>query len=208
MARLGPETTAELLPPDPPAKLAAMQGPLLEGIPLQVVRTLEQAIGPVRFDNEPGSNNWVVDGTLSATGKPILANDPHRPVTLPSLRYLAHLVAPGWNVIGSGEPALPGIAVGHNERIAFGFTIVGTDQEDIFVEKINPSNPNLYEYRGDWRPMRVEKEKVAVKGRAEPVEVELKFTEHGPVIYEEPADRKSTRLNSSHIQKSRMPSSA
>ena len=68
---------------------------------------------------------------MTATGRPILANDPHRPVQLPSLRKTVHLVGPGWDAIGSGEPALPGIAIGHNENIAFGFTIVGMDQQDL-----------------------------------------------------------------------------
>ncbi|MBI3696149.1 MAG: penicillin acylase family protein, partial [Acidobacteria bacterium] len=187
ISRLGPEKTAELLPPDPLTKLPDMREPLLAGIDGRVVKTLQEAIGPVRFETEPGSNNWVIDGTLSATGKPILANDPHRPVVLPSLRYLAHLVGPGWNVIGAGEPALPGIAVGHNERIAFGFTIVGTDQQDIYVEKTDPANPNRYQYKGEWREMKVEHEKIRVRDKSEPVEVELKHTHHGPVIYEEPA---------------------
>ena len=75
-----------------------------------------------------GSNNWVVDGSLSASGKPLLAGDPHRGMTIPSLRYITHLNAPGWNVIGGGEPALPGVAIGHNERIAWAFTIIGADQ--------------------------------------------------------------------------------
>src|SRR5712692_1943175 len=186
ISRIGPEQTAKLLPPDPPTKRPEMAGALMQNIDVGVVRTLEQAIGPVRFDTEPGSNNWVVDGTLSATGKPLLANDPHRPVVLPSLRYLTHLVAPGWNVIGAGEPALPGVAAGHYERVAFGFTIVGIDQEDIYVEKTDPANPNRYQYRGEWRDMKLEREKIRVKGKSEPVEVELKFTVHGPVIHEEP----------------------
>lgn len=186
ISRLGPENTAALLPPDPLTKLPDVQHPLLQNIDRSVVRTLERAIGPVGFDTQPGSNNWVVDGTLSTTGKPLLANDPHRPVVLPSLRYLTHLVGPGWNVIGAGEPALPGVALGHNERVAFGFTIVGIDQQDIYVEKTDPNNPNRYQYRGEWRAMQVEREKIRVKGKSEPVEVELKFTVHGPVIHEEP----------------------
>jgi len=194
ISKVGPELAAALEPPDPPVKVAALTDPLMEGIDENVTRALREAIGPVRFDSEQGSNNWVVDGTLSATGKPILANDPHRPVILPSLRYMAHLVAPGWNVIGSGEPALPGIAVGHNERIAFGFTIVGIDQQDIYVERTNPSNPNLYRWRGDWRSMEVRHEKIAVKGRNEPVDVVLKFTVHGPVIYEEPGKSRAFAL--------------
>src|SRR5207253_8445825 len=70
---------------------------------------------------------------ISFSGKPLLASDPHRAITVPSLRYVVHLNAPGWNVIGAGEPALPGIALGHNERIAWGITIICTDQADIFV---------------------------------------------------------------------------
>jgi len=178
VTRLGPESAARFWPPDPLTKLEARPGFPLDGIDSSVVRSLTAASGPVRFDTEPGSNNWVVDGTLSATGKPILANDPHRAVRVPSLRYLTHLVGPGWNVIGSGEPALPGVALGHNERVAFGFTIVGIDQQDIYVDKLDA-------------PMRVEREKIRVKGRAEPVEVELKFTARGPVIHEDAVRRRA-----------------
>ena len=76
---------------------------------------------------------------MSATGRPMLANDPHRPIQLPSLRKTVHLVGPGWNAIGAGEPALPGIALGHNESIAWGFTTVGIDQQDLYVEKLDPA---------------------------------------------------------------------
>jgi acyl-homoserine lactone acylase PvdQ len=80
----------------------------------------------------PGSNNWVIGGKYTASGKPLVSNDPHRHVTNPSLRYIFHLVAPGWNVIGSQEPPFVGVALGHNERIAWGLTITGTDQTDTF----------------------------------------------------------------------------
>src|SRR6185295_7847589 len=135
-----------------------------------------------------GSNNWVVSGALSSTGKPILANDPHRPILLPSLRYLVHLVGPGWNVIGAGEPTLPGVAAGHNERVGFGFTIVGIDQQDLYVEETNPADPTQYRYKDKWEKMTTEREIIAVKhtpGLVE-TEVELRFTRHGPVIYEDP----------------------
>ncbi len=192
VARLGPEKAADLLPPDPLTKHEASPAFPLEGIDQRVTKSLQAAIGPVRYETEPGSNNWVVDGTLSATGKPLLANDPHRPVVLPSLRYLVHLVGPGWNAIGSGEPALPGIALGHNERVGFGFTVVGIDQQDLYVEKTD--GQNRYQVKGDWREMRVEKEKIRVKGKTEPVEVELKFTDHGPVIYEDPGRQRAYAL--------------
>jgi penicillin amidase len=121
---------------------------------------------------------------MSLTGKPLLANDPHRPIQMPSLRKTVHLVAPGLNVIGAGEPALPGIALGHNELVGFGFTIVGTDQQDLYVEELNPANPLEYRYKGAWRKMEVERDSIAVKGAAARV-VELKYTVHGPVIFED-----------------------
>ena len=113
---------------------------------------------------EPGSNNWVVSGRLSATGKPVVANDPHRTVTNPSLRYIVHLVAPGWNVIGAGEPPFVGVAIGHNEQLAWGLTIVGTDQEDLYVEEVNPANPSETRFRGAWEPMRIVREQIVGEG--------------------------------------------
>jgi penicillin amidase len=110
-----------------------------------------------------------------------MASDPHRTIALPSLRYLVHLNAPGWNVIGSGEPGLPGVAIGHNERVAWGFTIVGTDQADVYVEETNPADPAEYRVGDRWEKMKVVREKVAVRG----AELELRFTRHGPVIHED-----------------------
>src|SRR4029079_2940144 len=109
------------------------------------------------------------------------------PIQNPSLRKTVHLVAPGWNAFGAGEPALPGIALGHNERVAFGFTIVGIDQGDLYVEKINPSSPGEYLYKGAWRKFQVVRDTVIVKGRPEPETLELRYTVHGPVIHEDAA---------------------
>jgi penicillin amidase len=178
---------AELFPPDPPVALKLPDGLALDDISediLAVVRSAVRAAGGDGETETTGSNNWVVDGTRTVTGKPLLANDPHRPILIPSLRKTVHLVAPGWNVIGAGEPALPGIALGHNERIGFGFTIVGIDQQDLYVERTNPSDFNQYRSEGAWRPMRVERETIAVKGAAS-AEVELRFTRHGPVLWED-----------------------
>jgi penicillin amidase len=144
---------------------------------------------------EPGSNNWVVSGRLSSTGKPVVANDPHRTVGNPSLRYIVHLVAPGWNVIGAGEPPFVGVAIGHNERVAWGLTIVGTDQEDVYVEEVNPANPMEVRFRGAWEPMRVVREEIPVKGQA-PVAIEIKFTRHGPVFFEDLAKQRVYALRS------------
>jgi penicillin amidase len=148
---------------------------------------------------EPGSNNWVVSGRLSSTGKPVVANDPHREVTNPSLRYIVHLVAPGWNVIGAGEPPFVGVAIGHNERLAWGLTIVGTDQEDVYVEEVNPANPNEVRFRGAWEPIRVVSEQIAVRGqRAETVE--LRFTRHGPVFHQDAARHRAYALRTALLE--------
>lgn len=135
-----------------------------------------------------GSNNWVIAASRTATGRPILANDPHREHSVPSLRYIVGLNAPGISVIGAGEPALPGISIGHNDTIAFGLTIFNVDQEDLYVYELNPDNPNQYRYRTGWEDMRVVHEKEAVKGEADR-DLELKFTRHGPVIFVD-ADKK------------------
>ena len=144
---------------------------------------------------ERGSNNWVVSGKLSSTGKPVVANDPHREVTLPSLRYIFHLQAPGWNVIGASEPPFIGVAIGHNERVAWGLTIVGTDQHDVYVEEVNPANPNEVKFQGKWEPLRVVREEIRVKGAAAQT-VELKFSRHGPVFHEDRAHHRAYALRS------------
>ena len=127
-----------------------------------------------------GSNNWVVTGSRTTTGRPILADDPHRSHAVPSLRYVAHLNGPGINVIGAGEPALPGISIGHNDKIAFGLTIFPIDQEDLYVYEKKRGG---YLYRGDVEPFTQREETVAVKG-GKAQSVTLKFTRHGPVIAE------------------------
>jgi penicillin G amidase len=185
-AVLGWKLADELLPADPPVSLESQPRIGLEGIDEKVLALPLTAFAPLSFQEKArdGSNNWVVDGALSATGKPLLANDPHRTLTVPSLRYLVHLVGPGWNVIGAGEPALPGVAAGHNDRVAFGFTIVGIDQQDLYVEETHPHKPDMVRFRRSWEPMRIERQRIAVKGGA-PVEAVLKFTRHGPVIHED-----------------------
>lgn len=203
VARLGLNTVEMLSPPDPPTPFVIPHGLDLADITSAVLRDYAAAVSPIRFPGQQGSNNWVVDGTLSQTRKPLLANDPHRAIQLPSLRKTVHLVAPGWNVIGAGEPALPGIALGHNEEVAFGFTIVGIDQQDLYVEKTNPDNPTEYLYKGEWKKFRVEHDSIQVGGAGEegmgaqhPVgeAFDFKFTDHGPVIHEDAARHRAYAL--------------
>ena len=164
-------------------------------IPPDVLDNYYLAKAPVRFDKPSmaladsivnssdrglGSNNWVVAPSRTSTGRPILADDPHRTHAVPSLRYVAHLVGPGLNVIGAGEPALPGISIGHNDRIAFGLTIFPIDQEDLYVYEKEEGG---YRYRNEITSFTTTTETIPVRDQAD-MEIELKYTRHGPVIYE------------------------
>jgi penicillin G amidase len=167
-------------------------------------RQADAPAGPSALDlsarqEDIGSNNWVVSGRLTQSGYPMLMNDPHRVQEAPSLRYWSHLVGPGWNVIGGGEPMLPGVSIGHNQHGAWGLTIFGTDGEDLYVYDTNPANTNQYKYRGAWEDMRVIKDSVPVKGET-PVAVELKYTRHGPVLYEDKAHHKAYALRAAWME--------
>jgi penicillin amidase len=193
--QLGLEKVRQLMPTDPYRNFAPAEGLNLKGIDARILKGFQAASKSVQFKQSTSeSNNWVVSGKLSASGKPLLASDPHRAIALPSLRYLVHLNAPGWNVIGAGEPALPGVALGHNEHIAWGITIVGTDQSDIFVEEIHADNPTLYKAGNDWKAMQVAQEKICVKGKVHERSIELRFTRHGPVIYQDLKRRRAYSL--------------
>ena len=179
----------------------------LDVIPDDVLDVYDLAIAPVEFAERDGravrrarvrqgSNNWAIAGRRTASGRPILANDPHRAQGVPSLRYLAHLVAPGLNVIGAGEPALPGISIGHNERIAFGLTIFAIDQEDLYVYETRPGSPDEYRYRDGWeRDDRHRGGRSRCKDSA-PERVTLRFTRHGPVIAEDERRRTAFAVRS------------
>ena len=145
---------------------------------------------PEDLSREEGSNNWVVSGEKTSSGYPIMANDPHRVQAAPSLRYWAHLVGPGWNVIGGGEPVLPGISIGHNEYGAWGLTVFITDNEDLYVYDVHPDDPNRYRYRDRWETMTVIEETIPVEGQS-PETVELKYTRHGPVVFEDTENGKA-----------------
>ncbi len=140
-----------------------------------------------------GSNNWVVSGERTQSGFPMLANDPHRAQSAPSLRYMSHLVAPGWNVIGGGEPTIPGISIGHNEYGAWGLTVFGTDAEDLYIYKTNPQNSNQYWYKDTWEDMKIIKDTIRIKGQKSEI-VELKYTRHGPVTYENKSKNQACAL--------------
>ncbi|MCP3798187.1 penicillin acylase family protein [Allokutzneria sp. A3M-2-11 16] len=146
-------------------------------------------------EQQEGSNNWVIGAKKSETGRPVLANDPHRVLPAPSGRYIQHLSAPGLDVIGAGEPILPGVSIGHNGTAAFGLTIFSIDQEDLYVEQLDPANHGRYRFKDTWEPVRTVKEKIAVKGEAAR-EVDLNFTRHGVVLHTDQARHQSYALRS------------
>ncbi|MGW6025808.1 penicillin acylase family protein [Streptomyces sp. NPDC055099] len=174
-----------------PHRLRVPEGLDLSVIPADVLRVYDMATTPPwAADAAPrqgldGSNNWVIAPSRTATGRPLLANDPHRRITLPALRYLAHLSAPGIDAVGAGEPALPGISIGHNGHVAFGLTIFPIDQEDLYVYRTNPENPHEYWYQDRWEPMTRITESIPVRD-GDAVPADLWFTRHGPVIRELP----------------------
>jgi penicillin amidase len=140
---------------------------------------------PLRAGTEfqPGSNAWAVSGKLTASGKPILANDPHLEWSIPSAWYQVHLKAAGLNVIGVSLPGVPCVIIGHNDRIAWGVTNLGFDVQDLYAEKMEEAS-GRYLFRGQVEQARLETEWIPVKG-ARPVEFRQWVTRHGPVILSE-----------------------
>ena len=160
---------------------------------------VETVVDEQPTENFEGSNNWVIAPSKSATGRAIMANDPHRAYSEPSLRYISDLNAPTLHVIGANEPALPGVSLGHNDWIAFGYTIFEIDQEDLYIYELNPANSNQYKYQGSWESFRVLNEEIKVKGQA-PVSVDLTFTRHGPVIYIEKGKNRAFAVRSAWLE--------
>ena len=167
----------QILPPYP-----GEQPPVIADLK-ELYGTLERdAVQLAQFapDNDGlGSNNWVVAGARSASGKPLLANDPHLGLTAPPVWYFAHISVPGTNVIGSTLPGVPGVILGHNERIAWGFTNTGPDVQDLYIEKLDAAGGYLApEGR---RAFQVIEETIRVKGAA-PEKLRVRISRHGPVI--------------------------
>lgn len=144
------------------------------------------------------SNNWVVSGKRTVTGKPLLANDPHLRPSTPSIWHMLHLSAPGVRVAGVGTAGLPGVILGHNDRIAWGFTNVGPDVQDLYVENFDPENPKRYRTPSGWQDAVVRREEIKVRkgfGSSEHdvVTHEVTVTRHGPIIFEGDGKRYALR---------------
>ena len=158
------------------------------------------ALNRIGFDTDAlaASNNWVVSGNRTVTGKPLLSNDPHLGPTAPSIWYMVHLSAPGIRVAGVSTAGLPGVIIGHNDRIAWGFTNVGPDVQDLYIEKFNPDNPKQYQTPAGWKDAVVRREEIKVRkgiGSSEydTVVQEVTVTRHGPIIFEGDGKRYALR---------------
>jgi len=166
---------APLIIPEESEALSVRSNPTLE------TRRLVERL--TTFSSAAASNNWVVSGKKSFTGKPILANDTHLGLTNPSVWWEVHMSCPTINISGFALPGVPGIAMGHNRHVAWGITNVMVDDVDFYIEKINPENPRQYWHEDHWEDMKVIEETIQVKGQ-DPVRTEIFLTRHGPIVNE------------------------
>lgn len=128
-----------------------------------------------------GSNNWVLSGGRTASGKPIVANDPHLSLSAPAIWYFARMKAPGLDVIGASFPGLPFVVLGRTRQVAWGFTNTAPDVQDLYLERIHPDNPGQYQTPDGWTDFEIRQEVIRVKGQADVVHT-VRSTRHGPVL--------------------------
>src|SRR5881227_2275607 len=183
VAKLGSERAAKLEAGyDPNHPLIIPPGVEYQGINLGMLEQYEQLKQLSGFGMLGASNNWVVDGTMSTIGSPILCNDPHLGQVIPSIWYECHLVAGDIDVIGASFPGAAGVVIGHNRHIAWGITNAVSDVEDLYIEKFDPQNPYQYEYQGKWEAAQIIREEIVVRGSKTPLIEEVRITRHGPII--------------------------
>ncbi|GAC1400402.1 MAG: hypothetical protein NVSMB49_12630 [Ktedonobacteraceae bacterium] len=176
-------------------------GVAYQGVNLGLLEQYEQLKNLSGFGMLGGSNNWVVDGTMTETGAPILCNDPHLGQAAPSIWYECHLVAGDINVVGASFPGAPGIVIGHNAHIAWGVTNAVSDVQDLYIEKFHPHHPYQYEFQGQWEDATVVREEIRVKGQKEPIVEEVLITRHGPILTSTTQPSKGDSQNSTGTQK-------
>ena len=183
VAKLGPEKAARLESGyDAAHPLIIPSGMAYQGINLGLLEQYENIKELSGFGPFGGSNNWVLDGTMTTSGSPILCNDPHLGQSMPSIYFECHLVAGDIDVTGVSFPGAPGIVIGHNRQIAWGITNAISDVGDLYVEKFNPDNPHQYEFQGQWEDAQVFREEIRVKGQDDPIVEEVLVTRHGPIL--------------------------
>jgi penicillin G amidase len=191
IGKVGPERAARLMGDYDPANPLVLSEQTFAALAQDVIAHFKAAQSLLPIGGLGGmSNNWVVDGTKSVTGRPLLANDPHLALQMPSIWYENHLVVCGnaeglpnsFEATGVTFPGAPFVVIGHNRDIAWGFTNAFADVQDLYVERFNPDNPAQYEFRGQWENVQVLREPIRVKGEAAPRVVEIQATRHGPLI--------------------------
>lgn len=179
---LGPRGL-ELFPPAPewaPVILTSQRGHRPEGRGLRAGITYPAGLEWLSPDAQAMSNSWVIHGSRTATGRPILANDPHLAIEIPSVWWEAHLTSATFDVAGVTIPGIPFIVIGHNARVGWGLTNAGADVQDFFVERLDPSRKN-YRVGDQWVPLEIRQHVIRVKGRNAPLIFEVRSTRHGPV---------------------------
>jgi penicillin G amidase len=185
--RFGTAALATLMP-DPATRTAAVDENAWAAVaPMLSAATTVPGVAALRralpaAPDAAGSNCWALAGTRTASGKPILAGDPHLAVRNPSIWYEVGLEGAGVKVIGFSFPGIPSVVIGHNERIAWSFTYAYADTQDLFVERQAAGDLRRFEHRGSFEEATFVRETIAVKGRADPVSVDVAITRHGPVI--------------------------
>jgi len=183
VAKLGPERAAQLEAGyDPEHPLIVPPGVSYQGINLGMLEQYTELKLLSGFGPLGGSNNWVVDGSMTTTGSPLLCNDPHLGQSAPSIWFECHLVAGEIDVVGASFPGAPGVVIGHNRHVAWGVTNAISDVQDLYIEKFHPEHPDQYEYQGQWENAQVYHEEIKVKGKKEPVIEKVRVTRHGPVL--------------------------
>ncbi len=205
LQRVGLQRTTDLLPTrtdhdEPPsdreAHLAGMTAsrsrqPSAPQLPALLVSELSPW-RPSEDEGTPGSNNWVVGPSHTASGRAMLANDPHLEFSVPGIWYAVQLSAPGMNVAGVSLPGLPAVIIGHNEKIAWGMTNLGADVQDLYLEAFDPDNPRRYLVDGEWKEAQVRKEIIHVRGERDR-EIDVTLTRHGPLVVNQPGERYALR---------------
>ncbi len=186
-AKLGTSAVNILMPSYPDDYPVIVPHPLT-GATLEAVPEAAFDFHPLGKGEGIGSNNWVIAGDRTETGMPLLANDTHLGIQMPSIWYEIGLhcdpVGPDcpYNVVGFSFASMPSVIIGHNDHIAWGVTNLAPDVQDLFIERVNPENPNQYEYQGEWLDMEIVREEITVAGEEEPVVVNVRITRHGPIF--------------------------
>ena len=183
LRHLGPDRAADLTrQPEPHPLLIVPPAAEYRGARLDGLAEMERHVSAMALvpGAPQGSNNWALGGSRTASGKPLVAGDPHRALDVPSVYYQNHLACPDWDAIGLSFPGVPGLPhFGHTARVAWCVTHGMADYQDLYIERFDASDPSRYEFRGEWREADVRQERIEVRGDS-PVEIETVATHHGP----------------------------